>query len=298
MAIGAPVAAQRSPQDQSGAVVQDGPLGRIYVAQPVANVVLVLSATNMSLLDALKVPAAPAALALDASRQRLYVASDAAGVISVFDARSNRLLQQRAIGGRPRGLALSARGAALIVTNATNGAVLRLRVLPTLGTPTPLISLSMDGPRDVLLAPEATWVGQRSLVWARGFQAGEPVDLYWGVQLLKRVVADKAGFVITKLTVPKGVGLGYHLVILMGRWSTRSESTLLNVLRTPPPPKSVAKKAPRSSIFKSLNRLLTPRLVLKPRAQPRGAAQAPAASQHTSTGYPCLPVRGTGVACL
>src|SRR5581483_9916442 len=107
MAIGGRVAAERAPDDRSGAVIEDVSLGKIFMAQPIANAVLVLRTGNMSLLDALSVAPAPSALALDGRRQRLYVASDAAGVISVYDARTNHLLQRRTIGGRPGGLALS-----------------------------------------------------------------------------------------------------------------------------------------------------------------------------------------------
>jgi hypothetical protein len=289
--MGAHAAAQVAPLDQTGAVAQDTALNRVYVAQPVGNMVLVLAAGNMSLRAVLKVPGSPAAIAVDPNRHRVYVASDPSGVISAFDGRTDRLLRRVTVGGHPAGLALTDRGTALLITDRATGAVQRMPVLPALGSPQQVLALGADdGAENVLLAPTSTWGGQQALVWSRGFQPHEPVVIYWGIHILKHLTADAAGFVVTHITVPASrtkSALGDHLVIVMGQQSMHSESTLLTVIPAPPPPKRVPHKPARhSSTDDALHRLLAPRLVL---SVPRVSGPGPLKHLPTISAHPSVP---------
>lgn len=289
-APGVAVAARGNPPGQSGAVAQDTGLGRVYVAQPVSATVLVLATRGMQLQTILKVPPAPSALAVDPTHHRLYVASDPAGTVSVFDDRSGRLLRRATIGGHPGGLALTGGGHALIVTDTVSGAVLRMPVLPALGAPAQVLSIGPDGTQNVLLAPQSTWARHQTLLWARGFQPDEPVDIYWGIHLLKRAAADRAGVVISRITIPAGAGTGPNLVIVMGQWSAHSDSTILRVVRTPPASKrKPASPKPHGGTLDVLHRLLAPHLVLTLPAVPAVGPLKSVSRIHVRPTLPAFP---------
>lgn len=275
---------------QSGAIVQDTKTGLVFIAVPVGNSVMVLATAGMSMKAVLKVPPTPSALSLDPHLNRLYVSSDAAGVISVFDSRTFRLLEQRTIGGHPGGLALTAYGKILMVTDSVSGAVLRMTAEPKLGYPAQSATLGPDALP--LLAPSTLPSGASTLIWGRGFQANEAVDVYWGVNLLKRVLADSAGIVTTNVTVPKASDLGLHLLILIGQSSTHSASALVSVVHAALPASKVLlkPKAPAHSIMDTVKTLLKPRVSISLAALP---AIGPIKSfQHMKPvgGIPVMPI--------
>ncbi len=247
-----------SPHGRSGAVGQDPVLRRLYVAQPASNSVLVLNSRSMALLGVLRVPPAPSAIAVDAGRHRLYVASDSAGVLSVFDEHSLHLVRTVALGGYPSGLMLIDRGRDLLLTGGISGAIERLPLFPTPGRPIAVAAL--DAVTTLLLAPASASSGQSVLAFGGGYTPGEPVDLSWGVTRLAVFHADSTGTLMGRFRVPRHVALGPYLVILMGRWSTRTLSTLLTVIPAPPPPRHA--KSPATKPPTMLQKILTPRLVL------------------------------------
>jgi len=245
---------------QSGAIALDPSLGVTYLAQPVFSTVLVLASRNSALLGVLKVPPSPAGLAVDSRLHLLYVSSDSAGVITVFNEKTLRVAKTLPIGGRPSGLSLMNKGRDLLVTDSASGTIQEVPVGSKGGPPIQLLNVGPGADAGAMLAPAAAPTARRILVWGRGFAPGEAVEVYWGLKPLVRTAADQAGMVMTHFIVPPRAPLGRQLIVLIGRHTTHSESTLLTVIKTPPPPKRVPVKpvAPKPL----LQRLLTPKLIL------------------------------------
>lgn len=248
-----PYAAQADNGGEGGVIATDSHMGRVYMAQPHSNHVFVLSVDGSQLIDVLSVPPAPTALAVDARHGLLYVASDAAGTITRFDATTDHATRTYRVPGHPAGLAVVDGGRTLLVTDASGGTLRALAVgsFSTRGAtrsgPLSVQDRLVLGPSvapSVLLAPQRTWIGGSPIVWARGFTAGEPVEVSWGIQPLAQWPADPAGEVTGRIVVPAHIALGDHLLILQGQWSKRAESALVTVVAAPPPPKRPKRIAP------------------------------------------------------
>ncbi|MGH2411401.1 MAG: YncE family protein, partial [Chloroflexota bacterium] len=235
-------------------------LGVTYLAQPISSTVFVLSSKDSALLGVLKVPPNPAGLAVDSRLHLLYVSSDPAGVITVFDEKTRHIARTMSIGGHPSGLSLMNKGRALLVTDSISGTIQELPLGPHGGPPIELLDVGPGADATAMLSPVSAPDAARILVWGRGFAPGEAVEVYWGLKPLVRAHADGAGMVMTHFIVPRRGHLGQQLIVLIGRHTTHSESTLLTVIKTPPPPKRVPVKpiAPKPL----LQRLLGPKLML------------------------------------
>ena len=263
---------------QSGAMTQVASSGHIYIAQPVSDSLFVRD-RQLNLLTVLAMPAHPTALAADPARRRVYVASDDAGMISVIDDRTYQVIHIYPVGGHPDGLALSRDGKTLLISDGVSGAVQRFSPLAARSQPQQLFTIGPGAAPGVEMAPQTAAMGGQALAWSRGFSPHEPVAVYWvswGTQPLARVRADAGGFVNVTFQVPMGIAVGQHLVILYGKWSTTSQSGLLDVVPAPPPPKRV-KKVVRVAPPSLLQRLLVPSFVLP---FPAGGAAHPKHAGH------------------
>jgi hypothetical protein len=245
---------------QSGAIAVDPSLGVTYLAQPVSSTVFVLSSKDSSLLGLLAVPPSPAGLAVDSRLHLLYVSSDTTGVITVFNEKTRRVVRAMAIGGHPSGLSLINKGRALLVTDSASGTIQAVPLGLHDGPPIELLNVGPGADATAMLSPGSAPAGTRVLTWGRGFAPGEAVEVYWGLKPLVRARADSAGMVTTHFIVPRHGHLGQQLIVLIGRHTTHSESTLLTVIKVPPPPKRMPVKpvAPKPL----LQRLLGPKLIL------------------------------------
>lgn len=258
---------------QSGAMAQVASSGHVYIAQPASDSLFVRD-RQLNLLTVLAMPAHPAAIVADPLRRRVYVASDDAGMISVIDDRTYRIIHIYPTGGHPDGLALSKDGKTLLISDGVSGAVQRFSPLVAKSQPRQILTIGPGATPGVEMAPQTAAMGNQALAWSRGFTPHEPVDVYWvswGTQPLASVRADAGGFVNVTFQVPSGISVGQHLVILYGKWSTTSQSGLLNVVPAPPKPKPV-KKVVRVAPPSLLQRLLAPSFVLP--FPPSGAAQS------------------------
>lgn len=266
---------------QSGAMTQVASSGHVYIAQPASDSLFVRD-KQLNLLTVLAMPAHPAALVADPLRRRVYVASDDAGMISVIDDRTYRIVHIYPTGGHPDGLALSRDGKTLLISDGVSGAVQRFSPLTARSQPRQILTIGPGATPGVEMAPQTAAMGAQALAWSRGFTPHEPVDVYWvswGTQPLASVRADAGGFVNVTFQVPSGISVGQHLVILYGKWSTTSQSGLLNVVPAPPKPKPV-KKVAHVAPPSLLQRLLVPSFVLP---FPAGGAAQPKHTAHGQT---------------
>jgi hypothetical protein len=222
-----------SPGQQSGAIVQDTATGHVYIAQPVSNSLFVLTAKGTHLVTILRVPPSPTAIAVDTEHHLVYVASDPSGMVSVFDSRTFHVVHIYPLGGHPDGLTLLERGKTLLISDGVSGSIQQLAINADADQAKQVFAIGPAAAPVVLFAPATVYAKQRALVWARGFRSREPIEIDWGVQPLAETRANEVGIVTAHIVVPAQVDLGTHLVIVNGKWSTISESGLLNVVRAP-----------------------------------------------------------------
>jgi len=282
---------------QSGAIALDPTLGVTYLAQPVSNTVFVLSSKDSSLLGVLDTPPSPTGLAVDSRKHLLYVSSDRTGVVTVFNEKTRRVIRTLAIGGHPAGLSLMNKGQALLVTDSESGTIQELPLGAKGGSPIELLNVGPGADSSAMLSPSSAPKGTHVLAWGRGFAPGEAVEAYWGLTPLVRARANGTGMVRAHFIVPRRAPLGQQLIVLIGQHTTHSESTLLTVIKTPPPPKRIPVKAPPPKPL--LQRLLGPKLML---VVPTAVAVGPLkklASSKSSIGIPAFELEAAvAVVCL
>lgn len=140
------------PLTNDGFNVAVAPDGRRVFATTADGRVYVLDPATLTIVDSMRVGAAPNGLAFSPAGDRLYISSRDAGTITVFDVRTDAPLDTIVTTGSPQRLAVTPDGATLFAANEAYG--INVVALPA-GTLQPFIPLDGSG-YGLALTPDGT----------------------------------------------------------------------------------------------------------------------------------------------